>query len=238
MDSTFPSCHKYVPLVFGQCCEIQDGKAVETSAIPIVNNESAHRFEARVDGLVAFLLYRRFPDRLVLVHTEVPAELQHRGIATRLVATALTLARDSHLRVIPLCPFVLEFIRNHPEYQDVVSAKDLPEILSGQSQPEELDVQRAHELRELAFYEIARQANLTDDPELAKSPAFQRAQQLFKARAEYFSEAFGNQTTIDDYLKLRLEGYLARQGKTWRDVWQEFAPESLKSFPLPTNALP
>ena len=213
----------------------------ETSDIPVVDNESAHRFEARVDGLVSFLQYRRSPDRLVLVHTEVPPEVQQKGIATKLVASALTLARDSHLRVIPLCPFVVEFIRKHPEYQDVLSEQDRVRIASSephsQPQQDDLDAQRANDVRAIAFYEIVRQANLTGHPELAKSAAFQKAQELYKARAEYFSQAFGNPNTVDDYLKLRLEGYLARQGKTWRDVWQEFAPDSLKNYPLPANVL-
>ncbi len=89
----------------------------------------------------------------------------------------------------------------------------------------------------LAFYEIARRANLTDNPELVKSPAFQRAKQLYDARAGYFREAFGKKEAIDDFVDMHLEGELASQGKRLEDVWAEFAPESLKSFPLPPGTL-
>lgn len=89
----------------------------------------------------------------------------------------------------------------------------------------------------LAFYEIARRANLTDHPELMKSPAFQRAKALYDARAGYFREAFGKKEAIDDFVDLHLEGELASQGKRFEDVWAQFAPESLRRFPLPPGSL-
>jgi len=95
----------------------------------------------------------------------------------------------------------------------------------------------ADALKLLAFYEIARQANLTENPDLMNSPAFQKAQQIYEARAQYLGEAFGKRETVDDYLKMRLEGALAMQGKNWEDVWEEFAPESLKTFPLAPGTL-
>ena len=93
------------------------------------------------------------------------------------------------------------------------------------------------DLELLAFYEIARRANLTDNPELMKSPAFQRAKQLYDSRAGYFREAFGKKEAIDDFVDLHLEGELASQGKRLEDVWAEFAPDSLKQFPLPPGSL-
>jgi hypothetical protein len=89
----------------------------------------------------------------------------------------------------------------------------------------------------LAFYEIARRANLTDHPELTKSSAFQRAKELYESRAGYFREAFGKKEAIDDFVDLHLEGELASQGKRLEDIWAEFAPESLKPFPLPSGSL-
>ena len=89
----------------------------------------------------------------------------------------------------------------------------------------------------LAFYEIARRANLTDHPELTKSTAFQRAKELYESRAGYFREAFGKKEAIDDFVDLHLEGELASRGKRLEDVWAEFAPESLKRFPLAPGSL-
>ena len=86
----------------------------------IVNNEAEQRFESHVQGHIAFLSYLRFPDRFVIVHTEVPPALEGKGIAGKLVATALDFARAAHLRVIPLCPYVHAQFRRHPDdYNDI-----------------------------------------------------------------------------------------------------------------------
>ena len=77
---------------------------MEILNIEVVNNEAEQRFEVHLQGQTAFLAYRRFPDRLVLVHTEVPPALEGKGIAGKLVARALDLARAAHLRdpAVPL----------------------------------------------------------------------------------------------------------------------------------------
>jgi predicted GNAT family acetyltransferase len=98
--------------------------------ITVFHNEVAQRFEIEIEGLRALLTYRRFPDRIVLVHTEVPAPLEGRGLAAKLVRTALDFARANHLRVVPACPYVATFLRKHPEYQDLVSADDLQRVLA------------------------------------------------------------------------------------------------------------
>lgn len=103
---------------------------VNLNDIAVVHNEKAHRFEMEIEGLRPILTYRRFPDRIHFIHTEVPAPLEGRGLATKLARTALDFARTNHLRVVPVCPFVASFLRNHREYQDLVSADDLQRILS------------------------------------------------------------------------------------------------------------
>jgi hypothetical protein len=90
----------------------------------------------------------------------------------------------------------------------------------------------------MAFFEIARRANLTHHSDLEKSPAFQKARELYEAREKYLREGgFQSQEGVDDFFKLHLEGALAKQGQNLEDVWEEFAPESLKSFPLPRGTL-
>jgi predicted GNAT family acetyltransferase len=98
--------------------------------VAVTHNEEARRFEATVDGLRSLITYRRFPDRIVLQHTEVPAPLKGKGLAAKLTRTALDFARANDLRVVPLCPYVSSFLRRHREYQDLVSAGDLQKILS------------------------------------------------------------------------------------------------------------
>ncbi len=103
---------------------------VDLNNVTVTHNEDAQRFELHVDGLRALLTYRRFPDRIVLAHTEVPQPLEGHGLAARLARFALDFARANHLRVVSLCPYVSSFIRKHAEYQDLVSSEDLQKLLS------------------------------------------------------------------------------------------------------------
>ena len=103
------------------------------SEVTIVHNEEAHRFETQIDGLRAFVDYRRFPDRIVFTHTEVPPPLEGKGLAAKLARTALDFARANHLRIVPLCPYVAAYIRKHTEAHDLVSADDLQKLTSRSS---------------------------------------------------------------------------------------------------------
>jgi predicted GNAT family acetyltransferase len=103
---------------------------VDLNNLAVTHNEEAQRFELLVDGLRALLTYRRFPDRIVIIHTEVPPAFEGHGLAAKLSRAALDFARLNHLRVVPLCPYVSEFIRKHREYQDLVSSDDLRKLLA------------------------------------------------------------------------------------------------------------
>ena len=88
--------------------------------LSVSNNEAESRFEAHVEGKIAFLSYRRKPGEIILTHAETPAELEGQGIASEIARTALEFAREHGLTVAPLCPFVAWYIREHREYADLV----------------------------------------------------------------------------------------------------------------------
>jgi uncharacterized protein len=81
----------------------------------VIDNTGASRFELRADGWLAELVYRIRGDRLVLVHTEVPVELEGRGIGGRLVTAALDRAAREGLTLVPLCPFARGWLERHPD---------------------------------------------------------------------------------------------------------------------------
>jgi predicted GNAT family acetyltransferase len=81
----------------------------------ITDNTDVSRFELHADGWLAELIYRVRGDRLVLVHTEVPAELEGRGIGTSLVTAAVDRAAREGLTLVPLCPFARDWLERHPE---------------------------------------------------------------------------------------------------------------------------
>lgn len=103
---------------------------VKLDDLKVIHNEQAHRFEFHADGLLGLLTYRRFPDRIVFDHTEVPPPLEGKGLAAKLARFALDFARQEHLRVIPLCPYISSFLRKHTEYQDLISSEDLQKLLA------------------------------------------------------------------------------------------------------------
>jgi predicted GNAT family acetyltransferase len=84
----------------------------------VTDNSAQTRFELRIGDALAELIYRRRADRLVLVHTEVPAELGGRGIGGQLVRAALARAASADLTVVPLCPFARSWLERHPDAAD------------------------------------------------------------------------------------------------------------------------
>jgi predicted GNAT family acetyltransferase len=86
----------------------------------VVHNAAAKRFEVTLDGKVAFSKYLLAGNKLIIEHTEVPVELEGRGIAGRIVRTALDYVRAQGLKVLPLCPYAKAWIGRHPEYQDLL----------------------------------------------------------------------------------------------------------------------
>jgi uncharacterized protein len=81
----------------------------------IVDDREASRFTYAADGHVAVLRYRRRADRLVLVHTGVPVELEGHGVGSSLVAAAVDRAEQESLTLVPLCPFARGWLERHPQ---------------------------------------------------------------------------------------------------------------------------
>jgi predicted GNAT family acetyltransferase len=88
--------------------------------VQITHNEAAHRFEAEVQGLTAILVYKLVPAGMIIQHTEVPLELEGRGLAAKLTRTALEFARTKNFSVIPACSYAVTFMAKHPEYNDLL----------------------------------------------------------------------------------------------------------------------
>ena len=91
--------------------------------VRVSDNPSELRYELFVDGELAGLIrYRRLPDALALVHTEVEPRFEGRGLAARLVAGALADIRERGLHIVPICPYVREYLERHPEDRDLIVA--------------------------------------------------------------------------------------------------------------------
>jgi predicted GNAT family acetyltransferase len=84
------------------------------------DNKVQSRFELDVDGGIAFANYRLTPSAVIITHTETPRALRGHGIASQLVEGALALIRADGRKVIGACGFVVDYLRKHPEYADIV----------------------------------------------------------------------------------------------------------------------
>ena len=86
-----------------------------SNSAEFIDDPDASQFGLRADGWLAELVYRIRGDRLVLIHTEVPLELEGRGIGGRLVTAAVDRAMRDGLTLVPLCPFARGWLERHPE---------------------------------------------------------------------------------------------------------------------------
>ncbi|WP_294274703.1 GNAT family N-acetyltransferase [uncultured Chryseobacterium sp.] len=59
-------------------------------------------------------------EKLTVYHTEVNKEYEGRGFAKILLEKLVSYARENHLKIVPLCPYVHAQFKRHPEqYNDV-----------------------------------------------------------------------------------------------------------------------
>lgn len=94
--------------------------------ISVHNSPGKNRFEAQVEGHTAFVDYKRRGDTIWFTHTEVPKELEGRGIGSALAKFALDYAATNSLHVVPACPFIEDYIGSHPEYASLVTRERAP----------------------------------------------------------------------------------------------------------------
>lgn len=84
-------------------------------------DEDGQRLVGEVDGQECVLEVRRWSERIVeFKRTFVPPELRGAGAGQAFVAAALDWARRGDQRIIPSCPFVKEFVEEHPEQRELV----------------------------------------------------------------------------------------------------------------------
>lgn len=90
--------------------------------IELINNEALHNFELFVDGQRSFIDYKTKDNKIYLIHTEVPRELQGKGVAEALVEKAFAYIEKEKLILIPSCSYVQAFLRKNPEWDRLLAA--------------------------------------------------------------------------------------------------------------------
>lgn len=86
----------------------------------IVDNEDLNRYELQIEGRTAFIEYIVAKDRIFFTHTEVPSELEGKGIGSRLLLQSLVEVKKKGLGLVPLCPFVAGYLKKYPVWRELV----------------------------------------------------------------------------------------------------------------------
>ncbi|SMO35723.1 GNAT family N-acetyltransferase [Solitalea koreensis] len=89
--------------------------------INVIENTIVKHFEAKVNGYIAFIEYRSSGGYIYLNHTEVPIELEGKGIAKQLVETVLEMIETEGKLLVPLCPYVAAYLKKHPEWKRILA---------------------------------------------------------------------------------------------------------------------
>jgi uncharacterized protein len=81
----------------------------------VTDNQSESRFRLQANGSEAELAYHINGRRLVLIHTEVPPEMEGRGVGGRMVAAAVDRAVREDMTLVPACPFARAWLERHAD---------------------------------------------------------------------------------------------------------------------------
>jgi predicted GNAT family acetyltransferase len=89
----------------------------------VVDNPAELRYEIRVgDELVGYIRYRLEPGTVVLIHTDVEPRWENGWVGPTLVREALEDLRTRGLFAALICPYIIDFVRQHDEFRPLVVA--------------------------------------------------------------------------------------------------------------------
>ncbi|NBL64786.1 N-acetyltransferase [Flavobacterium sp. NST-5] len=88
----------------------------------LLQNEEKKRFELKMDNHISFIEYIVNNENIMfLTHTEVPTELEGKGVGSSLVVKTLEFLKENNYKLAPLCPFVAAYVKRHPEWKSILA---------------------------------------------------------------------------------------------------------------------
>ncbi|MCE3295297.1 MAG: N-acetyltransferase [Crocinitomicaceae bacterium] len=87
-----------------------------------IREENKGTFKAFIDGILAgkMTYSQAGENKFIIDHTEVDKQFSGKGVGNRLVIEAVTFARESQQKIVPLCPFARSVFEKTPEIRDVL----------------------------------------------------------------------------------------------------------------------
>ena len=83
-------------------------------------NEAELRFEVDLGGELAYIDYRWYQNKLILLYVFVPPSYRGKGVSNVLIQYALDYAKNKEVKINIYCPYIAKYVRMHPEYQDLL----------------------------------------------------------------------------------------------------------------------
>lgn len=87
----------------------------------IAHHPEKQQFTTEVEGHIAHIDYELHNQVMNITHTIVPDAIGGRGIAGKLMETALNTAKEKAWKVIPSCSYAEVYIKRHPEFEDLLA---------------------------------------------------------------------------------------------------------------------
>lgn len=96
----------------------------ELNANQLIVNKKDRKFELEVEEQNPFISYEVHGEHLHLTRAEVPRELQGQGIGSALAQITLEHIKKEGKKIVPECPFIVDFISRNKEYEELILAKE------------------------------------------------------------------------------------------------------------------
>lgn len=93
-----------------------------TNSLTVTHQPDDNLFLIRIGDNMAYQEYIQTKTDLVITHTEVPKELEGKGLGGLLAKNALQYAEENNLKLMPLCPFMAAYVRkNYETYKHLLA---------------------------------------------------------------------------------------------------------------------
>ncbi len=94
---------------------------IDLSKLEVIHNQEKKRFEIQIGDQIAMVKYILGSSEIIFTHTEVPEEFEGHGVAGKIAKVAVEYAKAQGLRIRPMCPYMAEYIKRHPEYHSITA---------------------------------------------------------------------------------------------------------------------
>lgn len=93
-----------------------------TNTPMVTHQPEDNLFLIQIAENMAYQEYFKRGDEIVITHTEVPKELEGKGLGSLLAKNALKYTEENGLKLNPVCPFMAAYVRKHfDEYKHLIS---------------------------------------------------------------------------------------------------------------------